>query len=74
LFQGFGGRYTSRISTEEREIAMLRILIASGEKALEAFQASDNPIDASFVAELERIVQRSREELAVLTGDFLKPY
>jgi hypothetical protein len=53
---------------------MLRILIACGEKALEAFQASDNPIDTSFVAELERIVQRSREELAVLTGDFLKPY
>jgi hypothetical protein len=28
------------------------------EKALEAFHASDNPIDSSFVAELERIVQR----------------
>ena len=53
---------------------MLRILIACGEKALEAFQATDNPIDSSFVAELERIVQRSHEELAVLTRDFLKPY
>ena len=53
--------------TETQEIALLRILIATGDKALEAFAESENPVDADFVAELERIVARSREELAALT-------
>lgn len=51
-----------------REIALLNILIATGEKALEAFQASDNPIDQDFVVDLERIIQRSRDERAVLSN------
>lgn len=51
-----------------REIALLNILIATGEKALEAFQASDNPIDQNFVIDLERIIQRSRDERAVLSN------
>jgi uncharacterized coiled-coil protein SlyX len=42
-------------------------LIAAGEKAIEAFNASANPVDADFLAELERIVERSRKELAALT-------
>jgi hypothetical protein len=41
-------------------------LIATGEKAVEAFHASGNPVDADFLADLERIVKRSREELAAL--------
>jgi hypothetical protein len=45
---------------------MLRILIACGEKALEAFEVSSNPVDAGFVADLERIIRRSRDELAAL--------
>jgi hypothetical protein len=45
---------------------MLRILIACGEKALEAFHVSNNSLDAEFVADLERIVDRSRAELAAL--------
>jgi hypothetical protein len=45
---------------------LLTILIACGEKAIEAFQASDNPVDANFLAELERIIKRSREELVAL--------
>ena len=45
---------------------MLRILIACGEKALEAFHARNNSLDAEFVADLERIVGRSRSELAAL--------
>ena len=45
---------------------MLTILIACGEKAIEAFQASDNPVDADFLADLERIIKRSREELLAL--------
>ncbi|HEX5467426.1 MAG TPA: hypothetical protein VFW80_00100 [Gaiellaceae bacterium] len=49
-----------------REIALLGILIACGEKAIEAFQASDNPVDADFLKDLERIIQRSRDELVAL--------
>jgi hypothetical protein len=40
--------------------------VGCGDKALEAFQAADNPLDTEFVTELERIIQRSRDELAVL--------
>lgn len=53
--------------TDRQEVALLRILIATGERALEAFQASENPVDADFVAELEHIIARSRDELAALT-------
>ena len=45
---------------------MLTILIACGEKAIEAFQASDNPVDADFLIGLERIIERSRNELVAL--------
>ena len=45
---------------------MLRILLAASERALEAFQAADNPDDSDFVADLERIVSRTRAELASL--------
>jgi hypothetical protein len=41
-------------------------LIAAGEKAIEAFQASANPVDTEFLADLERIIERSRKELAAL--------
>jgi hypothetical protein len=41
-------------------------LIATGEKAIEAFQASDNPVDVNFLADLERIIARSRQELGAL--------
>jgi hypothetical protein len=50
----------------QKQIALLRILVGCGDKALEAFQASDNPLDTEFVAEFERILERSRDELAVL--------
>ncbi|MBW3593132.1 MAG: hypothetical protein KY396_05520 [Actinobacteria bacterium] len=53
--------------TEKREVALLRILIACGEKAIEAFQASDNIDDAGLLADLERVVARSRDELRALT-------
>jgi uncharacterized coiled-coil protein SlyX len=42
------------------------ILIATGEKTIEAFQASANPVDSDVLVELERIIERSRKELAVL--------
>jgi hypothetical protein len=46
---------------------MLRILLAVCETALDAFRAAHNPIDAEFVADLERITERTRGELAALT-------
>jgi hypothetical protein len=54
-------------------MALLTILIACGEKAIEAFQASDNPVDADFLAELERVMKRSRTELLALRQANPKP-
>ena len=53
--------------SDRKEIALLTILIACGEKAIEAFQASDNPVDADFLTDLERIIERSRNELVALS-------
>ncbi len=47
---------------------MLAILLATSERALEAFQAADNPVDEEFVEDLKRIVERTRAELARLAG------
>ena len=53
---------------------MLRILLATSERALEAFRAAANPVDDEFVADLERIVERTRAELdASVAGSTAKP-
>ena len=52
--------------TDRQEIALLRILIACGERSIEAFEASDNINDVELLADLERVIQRSRNELAAL--------
>jgi hypothetical protein len=52
--------------SDRKHMALLTILIACGEKAVEAFQASDNPVDADFLADLERVIERSRNELVAL--------
>lgn len=57
---------SSETHRDAQEVALLKILIACGEKAIEAFQASDNPVDVEFLADLERIIERSRRELATL--------
>ena len=54
------------IRSDRQEMALLAILIACGEKAIEAFQASDNPVDGDFLADLGRIIERSRNELVAL--------
>jgi hypothetical protein len=59
--------------SDRQEMALLTILIACGEKAIEAFQASDNPVDADFLAELERVMKRSRTELLALRQANPKP-
>jgi len=50
----------------QRQAALLRILIGTGEKAIDAFQASANPTDEEFLVELERVIQRSRDELEAM--------
>jgi hypothetical protein len=42
---------------------VLAILLATCERALEAFQAADNPLDEDFVRDLERVMARTRGEL-----------
>jgi len=58
----------SEAQTDRREIALLTILVATGERTIEAFEASHNPVDGEFLADLERIIERSRQELAALAG------
>ncbi|HMF88564.1 MAG TPA: hypothetical protein VK575_10850 [Gemmatimonadaceae bacterium] len=52
---------------------MLRILLATCETALDAFRAADNPLDESFVADLERITERTRQELIALAAKHSEP-
>jgi hypothetical protein len=46
--------------------SMLVILLATCERTLEAFEEVDDPVDPEFVADLERVVERARGELAAL--------
>jgi hypothetical protein len=46
--------------------ASLLILLAASERALEAFQAAENPVDEEFVIDLERIIARTRAELEAI--------
>ena len=45
---------------------MLAILLATCETTLQAFQAADNPVHAELVQDLERMIERTRRELAAL--------
>ena len=42
---------------------MLRILYAASSAALDAFRAADNPVDGELVADLEKMVVRTRREI-----------
>jgi hypothetical protein len=46
---------------------MLTILLATCETSLQAFKAADNAVDAELVADLEKMVARTRRELEQLT-------
>ena len=52
--------------TIKQQRAILTILLATGQRALEAFQAADNVADESFVDALERIIARTKAELDAL--------
>ena len=51
-----------------KQRALLLILLATCDRALEAFHAADNVVDRDFVVELERIGDRTRAEIATLTA------
>ena len=46
---------------------MLRILYGSCTAALDAFRAADNPVDEELVADLEKMVERTRNEIERLS-------
>jgi hypothetical protein len=47
----------------QQQIARLKILYGACAAALDAFHAADNPIDDELVANLEKMVERTRVEL-----------
>ena len=53
--------------TVKQQRALLAILLATCERAIEAFTAADNALDEEFVADLERIVARTRQELEAIS-------
>ena len=54
------------VDASQKHVAMLRILLATCLTTLDALHAADNPVDAEFVEDLERIVARTRAEIAEL--------
>ena len=50
----------------KQQRAVLLILLATCERALEAFRVAENVSDATFVEDLERIMSRTRRELEAL--------
>jgi hypothetical protein len=56
-----------------RELAMLRILYGACAAALDAFRAADNPVDEQLVADLERMVERTRGEIERLATGLAEP-
>jgi hypothetical protein len=52
--------------TLRKQRAVLLILLAACERALEAFQVADNVADDQFVVELERVIARTKRELQAL--------
>jgi hypothetical protein len=51
---------------QSREVAMLTILLATCETSLQAFRAAGNAVDADLVADLEKMIERTRRELEAL--------
>jgi hypothetical protein len=45
---------------------MLTILLAACETTLSAFHAADNPLDSELVADLERVIERTRGVLEAM--------
>jgi hypothetical protein len=49
--------------SDTQKRSMLTILLAACETTLDAFQAPDNQLERELVADLERVIERTRGEL-----------
>jgi hypothetical protein len=47
----------------QQQLAMLRILYGACSTAVDAFRAADNPVDAELLSDLEKMVERTRQEI-----------
>jgi hypothetical protein len=52
---------------------MLRILYGACTAALDAFHAADNPVDEGLVADLEKMVERTKAEIERLSTRDAEP-
>jgi hypothetical protein len=52
---------------------MLRILYGACSTAVDVFHAADNPVDEQLVADLEKMVERTRLEIERLAAAFANP-
>jgi hypothetical protein len=51
-----------------RKVTLLQILIAACEKVIPELEPEDGSPDSDFVADLEAVAHRARNELAALKG------
>ena len=51
-----------------KHLAMLQILYGASAAALDAFHAADNPVDDELVADLEVMVERTKDEIERLNA------
>ena len=56
-----------------KHLAMLRILYGACAAALDAFRAADNPVDDELVADLEAMVERTKDEIERLSAHLANP-
>ena len=66
-----GGCYIAADSLTKQR-AILVILLATCDRALEAFEAADNNLDKDFVTDLRRVMERTRKEIDVLSAQIPK--
>jgi hypothetical protein len=67
-------RYDALIATDgSKQIALLTLLHAVCQEAVQGLQIAENAVDEQLLADLERMVERTRRELEVLNERFAKP-
>ena len=52
----------------QQHLAMLRILYGACSTAVDAFRAADNPVDSELLADLEKMVERTKQEIERLSA------
>ena len=66
-FEGSLDGQEASVSDLLQQRSMLLILIAACKTAQTAFQAARNAVDAELLTDLERMIERSEQELEALT-------